>query len=833
MNSRPNLRVRISADLADIRQGLGMLRGELAKVQQGAARVRPPDTSGWSKGLAAVRSQLLGIVSLYGAMRVGGAYIRLADEAASLSGRLRLATKSQQEFTRAQQQTFEIAQQTSAEWGSIVGLYAQLSQTTGMAQERILGLTKTISQAFTVSGASAQETSNGLRQLQQAMAGGVLRAEEFNTIIETSPRIVQALADHFGISFGQVRKYVNDGKVTSEEFAKALEAAAESVQRDFDTMPLTVAKATQQVRNALLKLVGDTDAAGGASKELAEAIADMARVLESDDTKRGFGEIVNALSAIVEFSTKAAAMVGKLNREVKDLSGVSLPKWAQASLMALSGNIPGAVNAYASGRNPPPDFSNVVTGAAGGGAGGRPAGGGGGGGDPAKAIAASNALLRDSVQRALAELDQLYKGHEIGMREYFASRQQLQEQAIDLQIEQARNELAVTKDLGKRRDLEEQIQILLRDRADVAAQAAREERAAGDELIDKLAELKATIAELDGDHVRAARIRIETEFLDLFKRLRAESDSAGETMARNLVDRLVRKAQTDAIANAASGITGRLSSEETSVSAQVDGGMLGFVEGEERLRVARLAAMEQLAEQIRLQREVMAMMEPGSPEHSAALQGLHDLEAGYANVAGSVDVFRNQVKDVATDALTGLFMDLVEGTKSAGEALRDFVRNFALGMAQIAARALATFLVLQMLDAIYPGLGKTTAAMMGAGQNHGGGKAGQVGGVRRWIPEAMLGVAPRYHNGGIAGAPPLKHNEVVSVLERGETIRTQQQERALQAQLDAGSGRMVVKTPVVAIGDRAVANALAGADGEDVILTHVRNNWDALVNGAR
>jgi len=817
--------------LADIRQGLGMLRGELAKVQQGAARVRPPDTSGWSKGLAAVRSQLLGIVSLYGAMRAGGAYIRLADEAASLSGRLRLATKSQQEFTKAQKETFRIAQDTSAEWGSIVALYARLSQTTSLAQEDILGLTKTISQSFAVSGADSVETANGIRQLSQAIAGGVLRAEEFNTIVDTNGRLVQALADELGIHSGQVRQYVNDGKVSSEILLRAIRNSAQVMGEEFSRLPLTVAKATQQVRNALLKLVGDTDAAGGASKELAEAIADMARMLESDDTKRGFGEIVNALSAIVEFSTKAAAMVGKLNREVKDLSGVSLPKWAQASLMALSGNIPGAVNAYASGRNPPPDFSNVITGAAGGGAGGRP--GGGGGGDPAKAIAASNALLRDSVQRALAELDQLYKGHEIGMREYFASRQQLQEQAIDLQIDQARNELAVTKDLGKRRDLEEQIQILLRDRADVAAQAAREERAASDELIDKLGDLKATIAELDGDHVRAARIRIESEFLDLFKRLRAESDSAGEAMARNLVDRLVRKAQTDAIASAASGITSRLSSEETSVSAQVDAGMLGFVEGEERLRVARLAAMEQLAEQIRLQRQVMAMMEPGSPEHSAALQGLHDLEAGYANVAGSVDVFRNQVKDVATDALTGLFMDLVEGTKSAGEALRDFVRNFALGMAQIAARALATFLVLQMLDAIYPGLGKTTAAMMSAGQNHAGGTAGQVGGVRRWIPEAMLGVAPRYHNGGIAGAPPLKHNEVVSVLERGETIRTQQQERALQGQLDAGTGKVRVARPIVAIGDRAVADAMAGAAGEDITITHVRNNWDALVNGAR
>ena len=49
---------------------------------------------------------------------------------------------------------------------------------------------------------------------------------------------------------------------------------------------------------------------------------------------------------------------------------------------------------------------------------------------------------------------------------------------------------------------------------------------------------------------------------------------------------------------------------------------------------------------------------------------------------------------------------------------------------------------------------------------------------------------------------------------------------------NAGGGdRAMVKTPIVAIGDRAVADALAGAAGEDVIVTHVRNNWEGLVRG--
>lgn len=60
----------------------------------------------WVRGLSAVRSQLLGMVSADGALRAGGAYVRLFDEAANLAGRLRLSTKSQAEFTKAQAATF-------------------------------------------------------------------------------------------------------------------------------------------------------------------------------------------------------------------------------------------------------------------------------------------------------------------------------------------------------------------------------------------------------------------------------------------------------------------------------------------------------------------------------------------------------------------------------------------------------------------------------------------------------------------------------------------------------------------------------------------------------
>ena len=250
-----------------------------------------------------------------------GMYVRLADESANMSARLRLATKSQDEFNVAQRATFEIAQRTSTELTSVVDLYAKLSQSTGelgVSQGELLRLTESITQTFQISGATAQEASGGLRQLSQAMAGGVLRAEEFNSIIESSPRLVKALADGMGIEFGRVRQYVNEGKISSEELVNALLSQSDVIQSEFEQMPLTVGRATQQVRNALLELVGGVDTAEGASRDLAEAIQGLADVLGSDETKQGLSNLISGITQISQVAAGATGVVTKLSGVLRE-----------------------------------------------------------------------------------------------------------------------------------------------------------------------------------------------------------------------------------------------------------------------------------------------------------------------------------------------------------------------------------------------------------------------------------------------------------------------------------------------------------------------------------
>lgn len=443
-------------------------------------------------------------------------------------------------------------------------------------------------------------------------------------------------------------------------------------------------------------------------------------------------------------------------------------------------------------------------------------------------IAGSNALLRDSIARALAEIDRLYADHEIGITEYFQARRKLQEQAIDAEIEQAKMQLAVAEKGDARRKLEEDIVKLQRDRAEIAASTARDEKKALDELAKSIDEVYIARIEHEGRLADAVRTRLEEEFRERKAQLQLEGREADIRTIDLHINTEVAKAQLSEFENKVSETLARLQAKETSVSAQVSAGTMGFIAGEVQLRDARQGALEQLIDMRQKAVEALAAMTPESPEALAAQQFIGDLEGNILAVVERMEELRNKVKDAATDALTGFFMDLVEGSKSAGEALRDFVRNFALAMAQIAARALATILVLQTLDTLWPGAGKMLAATFGVGQNHDGGLAGKPGGVRRHISPLLFGAAPEYHTGGIAGLGP---DEVPAILERGEEVLTRDDARHRDNLGTGGGGRGRVTTPIVAIGDDAIADAMASAAGEKVVLTHVRNNWDGLHRG--
>lgn len=256
-------------------------------------------------------------VGLIGSAAVAGAvtnYIKLADTYALMTARLGMVTKGAEGLKQAQGDLFKLAQESRSSLEGVTDLYTKLANSSENLRgnhEKLLGVTTNVSKALTLSGADAASATAVIRQFSQAMASGALRGDEFVSVMEGAPRLARAIADGLNVPIGALRKMAAEGKLTADTVIRALESQGQVIDREFRNMPLTVGGAVQQVRNSLMQLVGDTETATGASKDLAGAISDLAGVLASDGTKQGFATIVNGVTSIIAAMANALPAIAE------------------------------------------------------------------------------------------------------------------------------------------------------------------------------------------------------------------------------------------------------------------------------------------------------------------------------------------------------------------------------------------------------------------------------------------------------------------------------------------------------------------------------------------
>jgi tape measure domain-containing protein len=209
--------------------------------------------------------------------------VQTLDAYTKMTGQLTLATANAQEFAAAQQRIFEIAQNTRAPLEAVTSLYARLSQAlreSGANMATLSQITETVTKAMIISGATAMEMDSAITQLSQAFASGVLRGDEFNSINEAAPRLMQAFAASIGVGVGALRSMAEQGQLTSDILAKALTGEqAAKIAAEFSKLPPTIGQAMTVAGNALTKFIGELDKGTGASAAIAEAIIGAANAI--------------------------------------------------------------------------------------------------------------------------------------------------------------------------------------------------------------------------------------------------------------------------------------------------------------------------------------------------------------------------------------------------------------------------------------------------------------------------------------------------------------------------------------------------------------------------
>lgn len=211
-------------------------------------------------------------------------------------------------------------------WESLTGALKEM----GKSNTDILTLTDTLMKMGTLGGASAEEMKNGLRQLGQSFSGGIVRGEEFNSVLENTPEIARQLAKGLGIPFADLRKQMLDSKLTTEAVFEALLKRVDAVNADFEKMPRTVAQASNAIANQFGSALSKLDKEAGFSTTLAKAIDLVAEKIGA------FGADAQSLADTIDMiggaaSSFAAVMAGRV---LTSLGGV-----AAAQLTAIKNTL--------------------------------------------------------------------------------------------------------------------------------------------------------------------------------------------------------------------------------------------------------------------------------------------------------------------------------------------------------------------------------------------------------------------------------------------------------------------------------------------------------------
>lgn len=846
MANAADLRVKISGDYAEIRRGIGLLRGDFAALKIQAA-ASSPNMAGWSKGLSGIRQQVLDVAAAYISWRAIGGIVRgvfdsfdKMDRIDELGQTVALSAEDLSKFAFAAKfsnvelealgKGFSFFQRNLSKNGELLGKL-------GVDAPDLIGKLRQVMDIFKQLPDGPEKATLAAELFGSRLGGNLIPllnegADGFDRLSETAENTgnvfdeaaVKGAAkfnDNMDILKGTLAGVFN---VTAQQLAPAIAAYAGTAN---DAAQETNAAAQG---GKFLATVFKVVATGGIIvKNVIEAVAGVLGFLADVAIENGkiiitsiggaFTTVGNTMKAFLSGGPVAA--FATFTAQVKQ-NGAAI----MGATRSAQNNLRGSWDAMRAGfKDASSDIANAFVGAfaevdaagasakkaigeVGGEADaaskkgealrkvlaamfGEGAGKDGKGKEKAKAVIAGlvdqGALALDQVDRDLSALEQRYEDGQVKLADYFAQRQALELQQIDLKLAAAEADAAAAKSTDEQSRALTEIIKLQRDRGEIGPRVAREQAKA---------EKEAAAATLETLRDKQAAIQEE---------LRGGTDY---------------------------------------LSAQEMVGGIGPVDAERQLFDLRQRSLEQLRALRQAFVAYLAAQAAGSPEHAAAVAGLQQLDTELAQVQASQQTFANRVKDSFYQSLLNGFETVRQVYEETGSVLKaatagvlDFARTFITALNRMAAEALAK----NIMGALFKGGDSKEGGAGGGlmsiftswlGKWFGGGSAkGNVFGSQGVQAFANGGAFTnqlfsvptffQFGKGGQFGVMGEAGDEAVMPLTRGPGGRL-----GVEAHGAGAAGR--VTTPIVVIGDRAVADAMASTAGRDVVITHVLASIDKI-----
>lgn len=326
--------------------------------------------------------------------------------------------------------------------------------------------------------------------------------------------------------------------------------------------------------------------------------------------------------------------------------------------------------------------------------------------------AAAFSLVKDGLDRQSRLLDTQLEDRLLSIRDYYAKKSAVEQQAIDAEIQRAKSLIAGNKWAGKDETakLEADLVILNNRRADIEIANARKARQAERELADELARVRGELLEMTGSATAEDRkAAIERQYRELSEQLKASGDTEGQGVLAKLIGVKAASADLTAYEQQWNATMARMRTQEESIGIQQQAGMLTSRQAQQQIVALHQATGVELDALLpKLEASAMAI----GPEAVARVQEYKNALAGVKTVADDVAI---AIDGAVSGGMTTFFTDIVTGAKSAKEAFADFGRSILNTLAKIASQKMAE----NIFGSLFGGVAKGAAAS-GAGSGIGG-----------------------------------------------------------------------------------------------------------------
>lgn len=232
-----------------------------------------------------------------------------ADQRIGVDARLGLINDGLQTQAQLEAKVMAAANATRSAYSSTAALVASMGRQDYFQgqNEKAIRFASTLNKGFVVSGASAAETAGAITQLTQGLASGVLRGDEFNSIMENAPVIAEMMAQSMDITKGKLREMAEEGALTTDVVVSSIMAQAATLDKQFANMPMTFGQATTILGNDVSQMMDYLSQPGHAVDILIKKIEELTAYL---NTPQGAGMMDNVAAGITVAANLLSAFFG-------------------------------------------------------------------------------------------------------------------------------------------------------------------------------------------------------------------------------------------------------------------------------------------------------------------------------------------------------------------------------------------------------------------------------------------------------------------------------------------------------------------------------------------